>query len=52
MDDIDPEKDEIFISGLPTDITEEEIAKYFGQIGVIKEVLIRSLFSCSTKQCL
>ena len=36
--DIDPDKDEVFISGLPLDITEEEVAKHFGQIGVIKEV--------------
>lgn len=34
----DTENDEIFISGLPLDVTEEEIATYFGQIGIIKEV--------------
>ena len=36
--DIDPEADEIFVAGLPLDVTEEELAEYFGQIGVIKEV--------------
>lgn len=34
----DAETDEIFISGLPLDVTEEELATYFGQIGIIKEV--------------
>ena len=37
MGDFDPEQDEVFISGLPLDVTEEEIAAYFGQIGVIQE---------------
>jgi RNA recognition motif-containing protein len=34
----DTENDEIFISGLPLDVTEEELATYFGQIDIIKEV--------------
>jgi RNA recognition motif-containing protein len=38
MEEADPNKDEVFISGLPLDITEKEIAEYFGQIGIIKEV--------------
>ena len=38
MEEVDPNQDEIFVSGLPTDITEQEIADYFGQIGIIKEV--------------
>jgi RNA recognition motif-containing protein len=38
MEEADPNKDEVFVSGLPLDITEQEIADYFGQIGVIKEV--------------
>ena len=36
--EIDPNNDEVFVSGLPLDVTEEEIAEYFGQIGIIKEV--------------
>lgn len=35
---LDPENDEVFISGLPTDTTEQDIADYFGQIGIIKQV--------------
>ncbi len=38
MEEADPNKDEVFITGLPLNITEKEIAEYFGQIGVIKEV--------------
>jgi RNA recognition motif-containing protein len=38
MEEADPNKDEVFVSGLPLDITEKEIAEYFGQIGIIKEV--------------
>ena len=38
MEEVDPNNDEVFITGLPLDITEQEIAEYFGQIGVIKEV--------------
>ncbi|KAI8105921.1 hypothetical protein M9434_000500 [Picochlorum sp. BPE23] len=34
---LDPENDEVFISGLPTDTTEQDIADYFGQIGIIKQ---------------
>eukprot|EP00890_Picochlorum_soloecismus_P004717 jgi/Picsp_1/5246/NSC_02608-R1_rna-binding protein cabeza len=34
---VDPENDEVFISGLPLDTTEQDIAEYFGQIGVIKQ---------------
>lgn len=35
---VDPENDEVFISGLPADVTEQEIAEFFGQIGIIKQV--------------
>lgn len=36
---VDPENDEVFISGLPlTGVTEQDIAEYFGQIGIIKQV--------------
>lgn len=35
---LDPENDEVFISGLPADTTEQDIADYFGQIGIIKQV--------------
>jgi len=35
---VDPDNDEVFISGLPLDTTEQDIAEYFGQIGVIKQV--------------
>jgi hypothetical protein len=31
------EVDEVFVSGLPPDATEESIAKHFGTIGVIKQ---------------
>jgi RNA recognition motif-containing protein len=34
------DQDQIYISGLPTDTTEEEIAKYFGQIGIIKQASV------------
>jgi len=37
------DSDEVFVSGLPLDITEAEIAEYFGQIGVIKEVRATAL---------
>jgi RNA recognition motif-containing protein len=40
----DTENDEIFISGLPLDVTEEELATYFGQIGIIKEVSVCKAF--------
>jgi hypothetical protein len=30
------ENDTVYIQGLPTDITEEEVAKFFGSIGIIK----------------
>lgn len=46
MEEADPNKDEVFISGLPLDITEKEIAEYFGQIGIIKEVGILKRDSC------
>ena len=32
-----PETDMIYVAGLPTGITEEEIAKHFGTIGVLKQ---------------
>ena len=36
---VDPENDEVFISGLPlTGVTEQDIADFFGQIGIIKQV--------------
>ena len=36
---VDPENDEVFISGLPlTGVTEQDIADHFGQIGIIKQV--------------
>ncbi len=38
FDNVDPDMDEVFVSGLPTDVTEEQLAEYFGQIGIIKEV--------------
>ncbi len=28
--------DQIYISGLPRDVTEEQLAEFFGQIGLIK----------------
>mmetsp|Transcript_6540 Transcript_6540/g.15713 ORF Transcript_6540/g.15713 Transcript_6540/m.15713 type:complete len:288 (-) Transcript_6540:571-1434(-) len=31
-----PNTDTIYFSGLPTDITEDEVAKFFGQLGTIK----------------
>lgn len=38
---VDPENDEVFISGVPlTGVTEQDIAEFFGQIGVIKQVRI------------
>ena len=37
---VDPDNDEVFISGLPPDTTEQDIAEYFGQIGVIKQVCV------------
>lgn len=37
---VDPDNDEVFISGLPPDTTEQDIAEYFGQIGVIKQVSV------------
>ena len=39
---VDEENDEVFISGLPLDVTEEAIAEYFGQIGIIKQVRAES----------
>lgn len=38
---VDPDNDEVFISGLPPDTTEQDIAEYFGQIGVIKQVSVQ-----------
>ena len=35
---VDPDNDEVLISGLPLDTTEQEIADHFGQIGIIKQV--------------
>ncbi len=32
----DPMQDTIFISGLPDDVSEEELAVHFGMIGVVK----------------
>ena len=32
-----PDTDTIYVSGLPTDSTEDEIAKHFGSIGVLKQ---------------
>lgn len=32
----DADNDTIFISGMPTDVTEEQLSNYFGSIGVIK----------------
>lgn len=37
------DNDEVFISGLPLDVTEQEIADYFGQIGIIKQVNIEQI---------
>lgn len=31
-----PETDTIYFAGLPTDITEDEVVKFFGQMGTIK----------------
>ena len=42
-----PETDMIYVAGLPTGITEEEIAKHFGTIGVLKQA--RRLCSRPTK---
>ena len=38
FEDIDPDKDEIFISGLHPDVTEADLVDFFGTIGVIKDV--------------
>lgn len=39
------QEDTIFVSGMNTEITEEEICEHFGAIGIIK-VCKRSFFGC------
>lgn len=34
--DFDDDRDQIYVSGLPKDVTEQELADHFGQIGTIK----------------
>lgn len=36
FEDFDDDRDQIYVSGLPTDITEQQLADHFGQIGMIK----------------
>lgn len=33
---METQDDTIYVSGLPDDVTEEAIAEFFGQIGIIK----------------
>lgn len=36
INDFDDDRDQIYVSGLPKDVTEQELADYFGQIGTIR----------------
>lgn len=36
FENFDDDRDQIYISGLPRDVTEEQLAAHFGQIGTIK----------------
>lgn len=36
FENFDDDRDQIYISGLPRDVTEDQLASHFGQIGTIK----------------
>lgn len=38
------DNDTVFVSGLPTNVTEEDLASYFGQIGILCGI-VRALMS-------
>lgn len=42
--DMITQEDTIFVAGMNTDTTEEEIAAYFGAIGIIKVSLVMVVF--------
>jgi hypothetical protein len=45
-----PDTDMVYVTGLPENVTEEDIAGYFGSIGVIKVRDQKTAARCTCKQ--